>query len=106
MAQVYNALFQTLEEATDERSHDAQQDGSEDADVVAARHQQPGDEADDQSDDDQNNDECQYVRLGTTICADHSRPRRSASRRKSPLGLLPAARWVPEAGLAGLGEVR
>jgi methionyl-tRNA synthetase len=54
-------LDQVLQEAADERAHDAEHDGAEDPDGVAARDQQPGDGAGDEADDDEHDDESDHA---------------------------------------------
>ncbi len=65
-------FHQALQEAAHEGPHDAQRNGGQDADVVPARHQQPGDEADDQPDDDENNNEFQHAGVATAVFHDHA----------------------------------
>ena len=54
-------LDQVLQEAPDERAHDAEHDGAEDPDGVAAGDQQPGDGARDEADDDEHDDESDHA---------------------------------------------
>src|ERR1700722_12113204 len=67
-------LDELPQESADERPHNAEQDCADDADIVPARHEQAGNEADDQSDDDEKNYERNHAEAGTRFPADYARP--------------------------------
>src|SRR5689334_22565127 len=65
-------LDQVPQEATDERTDHAEQDGAEDPHRVPAGHEQPRDGARDESDDDEENNECHHDAGCTTFGVIHA----------------------------------